>query len=386
MKKVEGITKVSKTKYIKVDDQTKESPINVHSTPISSPQTKNVTKSAKQKQEKETKKEVFDSKKLNIIFMGTGIFAGKILLEIKKHADLKKLTIITQPDKKIGRKKSTIHRSLAKNPVREFAKENNINLYQPDILNEDAVQKIKNLKPDILLVSSYGKILSEEILNIPKFGSINIHASLLPKLRGASPVQNALLIGLKKTGITIMKMDKGLDTGNIIAQKEVTIKEHEKADELLMRLSQIGSELMADIMPKWLQGEIQEKPQDSTQATLCQLIDREDGHIQWTQTSEEIYNRYRALYPWPGIFSYWEESENQFIRIKFRTIHPCSKKLTSTQNDMLPGTVFIEHDQLCIKTFDSSIIVEALQPECKAVMPIYDFLNGHKSFEGSILN
>ncbi len=384
MNKISGIKKVPKIKHINVDDQTKETRIHILNDEIT------VEKNIKQDkintpENTVNTKTTIDSKKMCVVFMGTGIFAGNILQEIKKHVDLKKLHIITQPDKKIGRKRSGIHRTLAANPVREFAVKNNISLLQPHKLDTEAITKIKNIQPDIIIVSSYGKILPEEILELPRFGALNVHASLLPKLRGASPVQNALLLGLKETGVTIMKMDKGLDTGDILAQQKTKIQDHEKADELLKRLSKIGASLLVETAYDWIEGKITPIPQDSTQATLCQLIDREDGHIQWTQTTKEIYNRYRALFPWPGIFSYWEETQNQLIRIKLRAIYPFKGKLTEEQENMLPGTVFIGHDQLCIKTFDSAIIVEAVQPECKTVMPVYDFLNGHNTFEGAVL-
>ena len=384
MNKISGIKKVPKTKHINVNDQTKETHINIHNNETSIKKNVKQNKIDTSQNNVETKA-VFDSKKVRVIFMGTGIFAGNILQEIKKHVDLKKLHIITQPDKKIGRKKSGIHRTLAANPVREFAVKNNISLLQPYKLDAEAIAKIKDIKPDIIIVSAYGKILPEEILELPRFGALNVHASLLPKLRGASPVQNALLLGFKETGVTIMKMDKGLDTGDILAQQKTEIQDHEKADELLERLSKIGASLLVKTAHDWIEGKITPIPQDSTQATLCQLIDREDGHIQWTQTTEEIYNRYRALFPWPGIFSYWEETQNQLIRIKLRAIYPFKGELTEEQKKILPGTVFIGHDQLCIKTFDSAIIVEAVQPECKTVMPVYDFLNGHNTFEGAVL-
>jgi len=383
MNTVSGIKKVSKTKHVNVDDQTKEIQIDVH-TNKSIDQNNDKEKTIISQTTTKTKTE-FDLKDVRIIFMGTGIFAGNMLEEIKKHASLKNMHIITQPDKKIGRKKSSIHRTLAANPVREFAIKNDVPLLQPYTLDNEAIAKIKDLGPDIIIVSAYGKILPEEILKLPRFGALNVHASLLPKLRGASPVQNALLIGLKKTGVTIMKMDNGLDTGDILAQKKVKIKEHEKADELLERLSRVGATLLTKTVYAWIGGKIKSVPQDSSQATLCQLIDREDGHVQWTQTTEEVYNRYRALFPWPGIFSYWEETQNQLIRIKLRAIYPFNGELTDKQKKMLPGTVFIGHDQLCVKTFDTAIIVEAVQPECKTVMPVYDFLNGHNTFEGAVL-
>ncbi|HIP49901.1 MAG TPA: methionyl-tRNA formyltransferase, partial [Candidatus Pacebacteria bacterium] len=242
MNTVSGIKKVSKTKHVNVDDQTKEIQIDVH-TNKSIDQNNDKEKTIISQTTTKTKTE-FDLKDVRIIFMGTGIFAGNMLEEIKKHASLKNMHIITQPDKKIGRKKSSIHRTLAANPVREFAIKNDVPLLQPYTLDNEAIAKIKDLRPDIIIVSAYGKILPEEILKLPRFGALNVHASLLPKLRGASPVQNALLIGLKKTGVTIMKMDNGLDTGDILAQKKVKIKEHEKADELLERLSRVGATLL----------------------------------------------------------------------------------------------------------------------------------------------
>lgn len=325
------------------------------------------------------------NEKFRVIFMGTGHFAGSILNELCAKDECVITEIVTQPDKKIGRKKSSIHRTLAPNPVRDIAIAHNFSLYQPLKIDVDVIAHIKALTPHVIVVASYGKILPNELLTIPKIGSINVHASLLPKLRGASPAQNALMLGLTETGVTIMQMDEGLDTGAILAQKKVTIEAHEKSDELLDRLSKIGAKLLIGIVPQLIRGEITPVPQDPSNATLCQLIDREDGHIQWTQTTQEIYNRYRALYPWPGIFSYWEETQNQMIRIKFRAINPYLDDLTEEQKTLQPGTVFIGHDQLCIKTFDTAIIIESVQPECKIIMPVYDFLNGHKTFEGAIL-
>ncbi len=325
-------------------------------------------------------------KEVSVVFMGTGSFAATILQGVYKRPYARVAGIVTQPDKKIGRKKSSINRTLAPNPVRDIAQEKDATLFQPAKMDADAIAQIRAMRPDVIVVASYGKILPKELLEMPEFGAINIHTSLLPQLRGASPAQNALLLGLKETGVTIMQMDEGLDTGDILAQKSTPIKEHEKADELLDRLSHIALELMAEISPRLFTGDITPQPQDHSQATLCQLIDREDGHIQWTQTTQEIYNRYRALYPWPGIFSLWEAQENQMMRLKLRSVYPYDNTLlTDAEKELQPGTVFVGHDQLCVKTFDGALIIEALQPECKAVMPIYDFLNGHKSFEGSVL-
>jgi methionyl-tRNA formyltransferase len=394
-KKITDIKKVSSKKHVDVDDQTKEVDIDVHKIQEKLDDTKKSDFSKEEKYIKHSIKEAviekndpdkdIDLSKMRITFMGTGEFAHIILKHIRQNAPGTIVQIITQADKKIGRKKSSIHRTLAPNPVRDFAKEHNIPLFQPRKLDSEAIEKIRDIKPGIIVVASYGQILPEEILKIPKFGPLNIHGSLLPELRGASPVQNAILLGKKETGVTIMKMDEGLDTGPIIGQKKIEILEHEKSDELLQKVAKFGAELLLEVGPKYVLGEISPIPQDNSKATLCQLIDREDGHIQWTQTTQEIYNRFRALHPWPGVFSYWEKKENQLLRLKLRALYPCSKELTEKQENLLPGTVFIAHDQLSVKTFDGAIIIEAIQPECKAVMPIYDFLNGHKDFEGAML-
>ncbi len=321
-----------------------------------------------------------------VVFMGTGVFAAEILTALLHAPHYHVTQIVTQPDKKIGRKKkSTIHRTLAANPVRDIAHERNIPLLQPVKIDRDAIATIAAQKPDLLIVASYGRILPQKLLDVARIAPINVHASLLPLLRGASPIHNAILHGHTETGITIMLMDAGMDTGPILAQERTTITAHEKTNELCARLAHIGGALLITTLDALTAEKISPRPQNHMRATLCQLIDREDGHIQWTQTTTEIYNRYRALYPWPGIFSFWEIHESQLLRIHFRSILPSTEPLDRTLAQLMPGTVFIDHGQLCIKTGDGAIIVEALQPECKVVMPVYDFLNGHKNFEGAVL-
>jgi methionyl-tRNA formyltransferase len=400
MKKIHDIQK-KKFKHVDIKtDETSEEHIEIHRSKksndtektLATPATDIIDDNKDQHNENTLPKEELaiktphkDRKPIRTIFMGTGHFAEYIVNQITREDRYEIIQIVTQPDKKVGRKKSSIHRTLAPNPVREFAVQNNIELFQLQKFDDDTLQRITKLKPDVIIVAAYGRILPKKMLSIPKFGAINVHASLLPQLRGASPAQNALLLGLNETGVTIMQMDEGLDTGDIFAQKNVIIEDHERADDLLEKLAISSADLLIETVPKIIEKEITPIPQEKTKATLCQMIDREDGHIQWTQTTEEIYNRFRALYPWPGIFSYWEEKENQMMRIKWRAVIPYQEKLTDEEIELLPGTVFIGHDQLCIKTLDGAIIIEALQPECKVVMPVYDFLNGHKNFKGCVL-
>ncbi len=299
MNKIIDIKKVSSTKHVDVDDQTKETTIDVHKEVVDksketkkassdtpqetiddkktlSKENKKTSDSAATKKKndqskktpdsssKKTNGEKVDLTKMRIIFMGTGVFANAILEEVHKHAPGKLVQVITQPDKKVGRKKTGIHRTLAPNPVRDFAKEHDISLFQPCTCDRETLKVISNAKPGVIIVASYGQILTKKCLDIPRFGPINIHASLLPELRGASPVQNAILQGKTETGVTIMHMDEGVDTGDIIAQEKVPILEHEKADELLERMAKVGAKLLLEFGPKSVQGEVTPVPQDNS--------------------------------------------------------------------------------------------------------------------------
>lgn len=326
------------------------------------------------------------AKTSSVVFMGTGVFAADILTTLLQSSHYRVVHIVTQPDKKIGRKKkSSINRTLAANPVRDLAVEHSIPLLQPVRLDDDIIGTIARHRPDLLIVASYGRILPQKLLDTARIAPVNVHASLLPLLRGASPIHNAILHGHDETGITIMLMDAGMDTGAILAQQRTVITAHEKTSQLCTRLARIGGDLLLPTLDALVAGRLSPQPQDHSRATLCQLIEREDGHIQWTDTTAEIYNRYRALYPWPGVFSFWEIHEAQIIRIHFRAILPSTTDLEDAHAQLIPGTVFVDHGQLCVKTGDGAIIVEAVQPECKVVMPVYDFLNGHKDFDGALL-
>lgn len=326
------------------------------------------------------------AKKHTVVFMGTGDFAADILTVLLQSAQYHVASVVTQPDKKIGRKKKpSVNRALAENPVRTIAAHHALSLLQPVRLDDDAIRAIAAHKPDILVVAAYGRILPQKLLDVARVAPVNVHASLLPLLRGASPIHNAILQGHNETGVTIMLMDAGMDTGAILAQERTTITPHEKTSDLSIRLARMGGNLLLPTLDALIADTLSPQPQDSSHATLCQLIEREDGHIQWTETTAEIYNRYRALHPWPGIFGFWEVHEAQIMRIHLRAILPHTAGLDDAHMQLTPGTVFMHHDQLCIKTGDGAIIVETIQPECKAIMPVRDFLNGHKNFDGTIL-
>jgi methionyl-tRNA formyltransferase len=313
--------------------------------------------------------------KVRIVFMGTPQFAGTILESLLDH-HYNIVGVVTQPDKPVGRKQElTISR------VKEIATERSLPLLQPDKLDDASVSNIKEWKPDLIIVAAYGKILPANILKIPGFGCINVHASLLPKWRGSSPIHNTLLSGETETGVTIMLMDAGMDTGDILAQETTSIEADETRPELEARLATLGAVRLRHTLPDFIERKITPVKQDDSQATLCQLIDREDGRIFWDTDSQSLYNRYRALTPWPGVFTYWKHDDS-LLRLKLITL---SHLKQSPQMKRALGEVFEIGDSIGVQTTTGVIILEEVQLEGKERADIRSFVNGYKSFIGSTL-
>ena len=245
-----------------------------------------------------------DRRDLKVIFMGTPDFAGtnlKALIDAGYNVRL----ALCQPDKPVGRK-----HILTAPPVKVLAQENNIEVYQPDSLRtEEAFAKLSSYEPDLIVTAAYGKILPAAILDLPKYGCINCHGSLLPARRGASPVQRAILEGDKVTGVTFMKMDVGMDTGDIIEKVEVTIDPNEHTESLMNRLAVASAEKLPDIIDRWVAGELTSTKQDDNLATACPPIRPEEGEFDWTQDAAAIHNRVRALSAWPGAFVLKEDKK-----------------------------------------------------------------------------
>jgi methionyl-tRNA formyltransferase len=317
-----------------------------------------------------------NANKLRVVFMGTSNFARQILYSLV-DAGYKVEAIFTRPDLPQGR-----NQEIRKSPVKEEAEKNNIPVFEPFEFDEKSVGKIQKIKPDIIIVAAYGKILPRNVLEIPKYGSLNVHASLLPRYRGPSPIQNAILTGEKETGVTIILMNEGIDTGEIIVQEKTGISPDDNAKTLLEKLAQIGTALLAKTIPEWIEKKITLQKQDESQATVCQLIERDDGRIIWEEDAEIIYNKYRAFYPWPGIYSFWKNDGN-VERIKLLKI-TLEKRDPETRHKI--GEIFEIGEKVGIKAGGGVIIVEEIQPEGKKPMEIRDFINGHKNFAGSILS
>lgn len=313
--------------------------------------------------------------KVRVVFMGTPELSATLLEALLDNA-YNIVGVITKPDRPIGRKQE-----VEVSPVKEAALKHGLPLLQPEKLDAAALLEIKNWKPDVIVVAAYGKILPKDLLALPGFGCINFHTSLLPKWRGASPIQNALLSGSTETGVTIMLMDSGMDTGDILTQKSVPIDPDDTTPTLTAKLLTAGEALLLETLPLWIERHITPTKQKNEDATLCQLIERSDGHIMWSDDAESIYNRYRALYPWPGVFTYWKKSDN-LLRLKLLTIS--HQKQNGASVEPL-GAVFEIDGKVAIQTSAGIIFPETVQLEGKTPIAIKEFLLGNEGFIGSFL-
>ena len=322
---------------------------------------------------------------LRILFMGTPDFA-KESLEALYNAGHEIIGVVTNPDRPKGRGMKMIA-----SPVKEFALEKSLEVYQPEKVknNEEFYNTIKNLAPDVICVVAYGKILPVEILEIPAKGSINVHASLLPKYRGSAPIQWSVLNGDKTTGVTTMYMSEGLDSGDMILKEEVTIGDDETTGELWDRLSKIGANLLVETIKQIENGTAQRTPQGHD-FTLAPMLNKEMSKIDWnTKTSSEIKNLVRGLNPIMGTYTFyddkkikiWKVNKTSFAEFEERTnILKCSDK----QN----GEILLADDKkgLYIKSLDGIIEVLEIQGENSKRMNVLDFLRGNKIEVGKVLS
>ena len=311
---------------------------------------------------------------MKIVFMGTPDFARDSLEALyNKGYDI--LGVVTNIDKPKGR-----GMKLIPTPVKEFALEKNLKIYQPEKVknNQEFIQEIKNLEPDIICVVAYGKILPKEILDIPKYGCINVHGSLLPKYRGAAPIQWAVLNGDKTTGITTMYMDVGMDTGDMILKEEVQIGEDETTGELWDRLSKIGAKLLVETIEQIKVGIAPRIPQGED-FTLAPMLNKEMAKINWNEkTAKEIKNLVRGLNPIIGAYTFLDNKKYKFWKV---SVLPFESKFENIEN----GTIVKSNSKegLYIKANEGIIEVDEIQAENAKKMPICDFLRGNNLEEGN---
>ena len=318
---------------------------------------------------------------MNIVFMGTPDFA-KESLEAIYNAGHKILTVVTNPDKPQGR-----GMKLTPSPVKEFALEKNLPVLQPEKVrkNEEFINQIRDLKPDVMCVVAYGKILPIELLEIPSKGSINVHGSLLPKYRGAAPIQWAVLNGETKTGITTMYMDAGMDTGDMILKEEVEIGENETTGELWEKLSKIGAKLLVETLEKIETGTAPREPQGED-FTLAPMLEKEQAKIDWSKTASQIKNQVRGLNPIMGAYSYLNGKKIKFWKVNvipeetFMEMYEEFAEYAYKLKDVEAGTILYVNDKkgLYIKANEGILSILEIQGENAKKMPISDFLRGNK--------
>jgi len=316
---------------------------------------------------------------MKIVFMGTPDFAAKSLEElIKANYDIK--AVVTNPDRPKGRGMKMLY-----TPVKEVAISKNIPIFQPEKIknNIEFINNLKEINPDVICVVAYGKILPKEILDIPKFGCINVHASLLPKYRGAAPIQWAILNGDKETGVTTMYMDVGMDTGDMILTEKVKIREDETTGELWDRLSKIGGNLLVETL-KQIENGIAPRIPQGDDYTMAPMLDKQMSKIDWeNKTAEEITNLVRGLNPIMGAYTYLNGKKIKFWKVEV------AKNIGYDENNIKifkNGTVIISdpRDGIFIKTKKGILRVLEIQGENAKKMPIQDFLRGNRIQEYEI--
>jgi len=315
---------------------------------------------------------------LKIIFMGTADFGGPVL---EKLADSRenRIAVITQPDRPQGR-----GRKILPTPIKKIALDKGLEVFQPENINdEEYIKRMKEFNPDLILVVAYGQILSSHILNIPKIGCINIHGSLLPKYRGAAPVNRAIINGEKETGITFMFMKEKVDAGEIIFQEKIDILADETCGELYYRLSTLSASSLPKLLEKIKGGKIERISQDNKLATFARKMNKEDGKIDWGDKGEKIYNLIRGTIPFPGAFTYYQGRKLKITRARF---------LSDCQDDadigsFKPGRVVkTEKDGILISTGDKGMIkILRLVPAGSKELTANQFVNGYKIKVGEVL-
>ena len=325
---------------------------------------------------------------LNIVFMGTPDFARESL-EAVYNAGHNILGVVTNIDKPKGR-----GMKMMASPVKEYAIEKNIPVYQPEKVkkNVEFIEEIKALNPDVICVVAYGKILPKEILDIPRLGAINVHGSLLPKYRGAAPIQWAVLNGDKKTGITTMYMGEGMDTGDMILKQEVEIGDDETTGELWNRLSKIGGELLVKTLDEIEKGTAPREKQGDD-FTMAPMLNKEMAKIDWeNKTAVEIKNLVRGLNPIMGAYTFLEGKKIKFWKVEALTDDelfekfPDLKEYEEKYKELYPGTILFSDSKtgLYVKTIDGSIKVLEIQGENAKRMSSEDFLRGTKIYACSV--
>jgi methionyl-tRNA formyltransferase len=299
-----------------------------------------------------------------VIFMGSPEFAIPTLQALAETYTI--VGVVTQPDRPAGR-----GRSLTPPPVKMLASQLGLPVIQPKTLrNPETMQQLRDWEADLIVVAAFGQILKPEVLELPPFGSINIHASLLPRWRGAAPIQAAILHGDQETGITIMKMDPGVDTGPLLNQRAIPISPEDTAGSLSPKLAHLGADLLIETLPPYLSGDLPPQPQVG-EATYAPMLKKEDGHLDFEQTGRELERKVRAFNPWPGTSMTWQGG-----RLKVHRAHAEGTSRTTFE----PGMLTIQNGLPAVTTLEGTLILDEVQPAGKKPMTGDTFLRGARNW------
>jgi len=302
-----------------------------------------------------------------VVYMGTPAFALPPLQALVEAGhDI--VAVVTQPDRPAGR-----GGRARPGPVKAWAEAQGLAVWQPERLRGEAVERLRALAPELIVVAAYGEILRPEVLAIPPYGCLNIHASLLPRWRGAAPIVAAILAGDDKTGVTLIRMDAGMDTGPILAQQALPLRGQERCGELGARLAEMGAVLLGRVLPEYLAGKVIPEPQDDSQATYCTVLRKEDGLVDWTRPAAYIERMVRAYDPWPGAYTFLR---GQRLRI-------WRAGVLAEASPYPPGTVWLRDGRALVATGDGMLALEEVQLAGKRRLSIAEFLRGRPDLAGA---
>lgn len=313
---------------------------------------------------------------LRLVFMGTPDYVVPVLDSLNSADRVEVIGVYTPPDRPKGR-----GRSMEMPPVKSFALEHSLPVFQPQSLRpESAQQELAGLQPDVIVVAAYGKLLPQAALSTPPHGCLNIHPSILPKYRGPSPVATAILDGDQATGVTLMLLDQGMDTGPIIAQKRLPLHGTETAETLTPALFQLGGELLLEILRPWVAGELKAQEQDESSATITSKLQRTDGEADWRLSAEDLERRHRAFTPWPGLFTVWDGKV-----LKLLDVAPLPPE-SGTSSE--PGRVVSSSGPdsiIAVATSDGLLALRTVQLEGRRAQSAAEFMRGYPAFTGAQL-
>ena len=299
---------------------------------------------------------------MKIVFMGSPDFAVPTLRTLAQHYEI--AGVVTQPDRPSGR-----GRELKAPPIKLLAMDLGLSIIQPEKLREPAaMEQLRRWSPDLIVVAAFGQILRPDVLTLPSHGCINVHGSILPRWRGAAPIQAALLNGDSETGVTIMQMDKGVDTGAMLSQRAIKIEDEDTAGSLFEKLSTLGADLLIETLPRYLSGELQPQLQDESKATYASMLKKEDGLLDFTRTAEELVRRVRAFNPWPSAFFEWNSGMMKIHRAHVETGNEAA------------GKRLVYRGQAAVGTGSGILVLDEVQPAGKKSMSGKSFLSGTRNW------